>query len=95
MTLEDDLRSQLGQAEWRDKHIYVCDGPTLQHWALTIYLPVPIDAKDKSPEAALQRYIDNLAAPTSVFCKHCYTRGLEDCECGNPTPSTDPWGLRK
>lgn len=30
----------------------------------------------------------------TVHCARCYVAGLEDCECGDPQPSTDPWGLR-
>lgn len=49
--LQDALRG----AEWQDKNIYPCRGPAYQTWKLTIYLPVLLSAKDKSPETALRR----------------------------------------
>ena len=55
----DALRSllDLSSSEWKDKHIYPCAGEAYQNWAITVYLPEPLDAKDKSPEAALSRAI--------------------------------------
>ena len=45
----------LGDAEWCDKHIYPVGGAAHQNWLVRVYLPVPLSAKDKSPEAALER----------------------------------------
>ncbi|SOE35249.1 hypothetical protein [Delftia acidovorans] len=45
--------------EWREKVICYPDGPA-QSWAATIHLPVPVDAADKSAEAALDRWISRL-----------------------------------
>lgn len=49
------LHDAVRYAEWQDKHIYPCRGAAHQNWKLTIYLPVLLSAKDKSPEAALRR----------------------------------------
>jgi hypothetical protein len=49
------LLNALRGAEWQDKHIYPVGGATYQNWKLTVYLPVKLSAKDKSPEAALKR----------------------------------------
>jgi hypothetical protein len=43
---------RLDDAEWRDKEIW---GDAYQAWLVQVYLPVPLSAADKSPEAALQR----------------------------------------
>lgn len=48
----------LKRAEWHDKHIWPCGGEAYQNWAITVYLPVPLSAVDKSPEAALARAIE-------------------------------------
>lgn len=45
----------LDDAEWRDKHIYPVRGAAYQAWLVHVYLPVPLSASDKSPEAALKR----------------------------------------
>jgi len=47
----------LDDAEWCDKHIYPVGGAAYQAWLVRIYLPVPLSASDKSPEAALKRAI--------------------------------------
>jgi hypothetical protein len=46
---------RLDDAEWRDKEIWPCVGDAYQAWLVQVYLPVPLSAADKSPEAALQR----------------------------------------
>jgi hypothetical protein len=43
---------RLDDAEWRDKEIW---GDAYQAWLVQVYLPVPLSAADKSPEAALER----------------------------------------
>lgn len=48
------LKEALRSAEWQDKHIYPVRGETHQNWLLKVYLPVPLSASDKSPEAALR-----------------------------------------
>ena len=49
------LFTAIRSAEWQDKRIYPCNGEAHQNWQLTIYLPVPLSERDKSPEAALNR----------------------------------------
>ncbi len=53
----EKLRALIGLdgAEWRDKHIYPARGAAYQAWLVRVYLPVPLSASDKSPEAALER----------------------------------------
>jgi hypothetical protein len=46
---------RLDDAEWRDKEIWPCVGDAYQAWLVQVYLPVPLSAADKSPEAALER----------------------------------------
>lgn len=46
---------RLDDAEWRDKEIWPVRGDAYQAWLVQVYLPVPLSAADKSPEAALQR----------------------------------------
>ena len=58
------LTDALRHAEWRDKHIYPVNGAAYQTWTLTIHLPVPLSAKDKSPEAALRRALGQKAYTT-------------------------------
>lgn len=57
----DALRALMNDAmhdpEWRDKTIYPCRGEPYQNWLLQIYLPVPSDSTDKSPDRALERAI--------------------------------------
>jgi hypothetical protein len=43
---------RLDNAEWRDKEIW---GDAYQAWVVQVYLPVPLSAADKMPEAALER----------------------------------------
>lgn len=50
-------RHELRHAEWNDKVIYFANGDSCQHWSLSILLPVPIGAKNKSQRAALKRYL--------------------------------------
>jgi hypothetical protein len=45
-------------AEWSEKVVW--GNTARQHWTLDIYLPVPLDEPDKSPEAALKRFIDKV-----------------------------------
>lgn len=52
---EDLLQEALRHAEWQEKRIHPLNGETYQTWKLTVYLPVRLSAKDKSPEAALRR----------------------------------------
>jgi hypothetical protein len=52
------LREALADAEWCDKNIYPTDGEGFQNWLLKVYLPVPLSAKDKSPEAALRAALE-------------------------------------
>lgn len=52
------LKSALRHAEWRDKIIYPSGGEEFQNWMISIYLPVPLSASDKSPETALDRFVD-------------------------------------
>lgn len=52
------LRDATRYAEWHDKIIYPVEGEAHQNWCLTVYLPVPLSGKDKSPETALNRAID-------------------------------------
>lgn len=49
------LLDALRDAEWQEKNIYPCRGGAYQTWKLTIYLPVPLSERDKSPETALRR----------------------------------------
>jgi hypothetical protein len=46
---------RMDDVEWRDKHIHPCGGEAYQNWLVQVYLPVPLSAPDKSPEAALER----------------------------------------
>jgi hypothetical protein len=55
--LERHLRAQLPHAEWHDKVIHYCDGDMVQNYYLTLHLPVPVDAADKSVEAAFERFL--------------------------------------
>ena len=52
------FKDELHHAEWRDKIICPTEGEDFQNWKVSIYLPVPIGASDKSPEAALDRVLD-------------------------------------
>jgi hypothetical protein len=55
---EELLRDAVRHAEWHDKHIHPWNGESFQTWCLTIYLPVPLSMADKSPEAALNRVLN-------------------------------------
>ena len=52
------LRAELPHAEWRDKIIHPYRGESWQNWKISIWLPVPLSASDKSPQAALDRLVD-------------------------------------
>ena len=52
------LKSELQHAEWQDKIIYPVGSENFQNWRISIYLPVPLGASDKSPQAALDRLVD-------------------------------------
>ena len=52
------LQEALRHAEWHDKHIYPYRGETYQTWKLTVFLPVKLSAKDKTPETALRRALE-------------------------------------
>lgn len=52
------LRAQARSCpEWRDKVMHPCQGQPFQNWLVHLYLPVPLDATDKSPEAAIERFL--------------------------------------
>ncbi len=50
---------RLDDAEWRDNEMWLGGciryGDAYQAWLVQVYLPVPLSAADKSPEAALER----------------------------------------
>ena len=52
------LRAELPHAEWQDKIIHPYRGESWQNWKISIWLPVPVSASDRSPEAALTRAVD-------------------------------------
>ncbi len=54
---------RLDDAEWRDKEIWPVRGDAYQAWLVQVYLPVPLSAADKSPEAALQRALAQEVRP--------------------------------
>lgn len=56
--LKAQLMGELRDAEWCEKVIHPFRGDRYQNWCVSLYLPVPLDAAEKTPQAALQRYIE-------------------------------------
>lgn len=55
------LHAACRDPEFADKWIYLCDDtPRFQNWKLTLYIPIPEDAVDRTPEGCLRAYLKKL-----------------------------------
>lgn len=62
-TAEQLLLDACRDAEFRDKWIYPVGGAPHQNWLLQVYVPVPEDAKDRTPEGCLRAHLAAQPAP--------------------------------
>lgn len=100
MTAEQLLLEACRDAEFADKWIYRCDDtPRFQNWQLTVYIPIPEDAPDRSPEACLREALaEPEPEPVAARCPDCigserpgWKRGMRCATCdGSATVATPP-----
>ncbi len=82
-TAEQLLLNACRDAKFRDKWIYPVGGAPHQNWLLQVYVPVPEDAKDRTPEGCLRAVLAAQPAPAEpVNREHAIAlRDAELCGC--------------